>query len=592
MSSDEVREPTRAGTIAPPPDRIAPVRRSRRNEAVGRLLDRLDHVDHAAAEVGEEISPHQPPPLPAKIRGAWRELLDAKMIFGALVGLLGVLVIVGSAPIWRLALDTWTLKVPGVPRGGTEAAAWDSLDWASRASLTQAGLFALGATLVCTGWLTLVRRAERMGGSSRRRAKVVLAVCALWAIPVLLGPPLLSNDSYSYAAQGEMSAQGLDPTAVGPAIGLGRGDFVQQVDGFWRWAPAPYGPVWVVTGKGAVVAAGHDAALSVWMFRVIALIGVVISTIGLVSLARAHKVSVPVAVAIGIGNPLVILHLLGGNHNDALMMGFLLCGVAAAKRGRRWLAVILLTLATAIKLPAIIALGIVAWQFEGTRVLFRKRVLGLAKVGGFAVVSIAALSVVAGIGLGWISALKSTGKVMDTMSVPTLTGYFLGDIVNLGETRVSTETIVNVVRMLGVLAGAGIAFKLLIQSGKVGLARAIGLSMTIMVISGPVVWPWYLPAGFALLAGSGLGKWRPSYLIGCILATVLVWPNNIIAPPILMAHQRRLMLAACVVTGVACWIAQRHAAKHGRYLADEQRLAQQAGDELVSSADAPVPTSV
>ena len=518
-----------------------------------------------ATGVGEEISPYEPAVPLGPRRSPWatfRSNVDGKLVLAAASGLLGTLIISGSAPIWKHSVPSWHLSVPFVPRPPLR----EGTAWTDTASLTQALLFALGMVLVSLGWIGLVRRSERMPGTGRQRAKWVLAICVLWAIPVMLGPPLLSNDAYSYAAQGEMSAQGLDPTDVGPATGLGRGEFVRQVDPFWRHAPAPYGPVWVLAGEGAVVASGHDPMLGVWMFRLLAIIGVAITVAGLISMARSYRVPVALALAVGIGNPLVILHLIGGGHNDALMMGFLVCGVAAHKKGHRWLAVALITMATAIKLPAIVALGILAWQFEGTKVLFRRRLLGIAKVGGFAVVSIAVLSVAAGIGLGWVKALQSTGKVMDTMSLTTLTGFTIGDILHLLGSDVRGESVVNVVRMIGVLAGAALAFKLLIQSGKVGIAHAIGLSMILMVVFGPVVWPWYLPAGFALLAGSGLGKWRPSYLIGCLLASFLVWPNNIQAPEVLVANQRYLMLSVCIVVMIAGWFAQRHAAIHGRYL--------------------------
>ncbi len=516
------------------------------------------------------VSPHEPPSGAAAPVSRLRSV-DWKLVGAALSGLIGSLLITGSAPIHRFAVFHAYPKIPFVPRPPrTENTAWNDL-----ASIMQLSLFLVGMVLMCLGWLGLVRRADRMAGSERRRLRTVLAVAVLWTLPVLVGPPLLSNDSYSYAAQGEMSAQGLDPTHEGPAVGLGRGDFLQQVDPFWRTAPAPYGPVWVLAGEGVVIAAGHSPVASVWLFRAVALLGVAIATVGLVSLARSHRVPVPIAVAVGIANPLVVLHLVGGEHNDALMMGFLVCGVAAAKKGRRWLAVLLLTFATAIKLPAFIALAILAWQFEGVRVPLRRRIVGLVKVGGVAAAMIGALCVVAGIGLGWVSALKSTGKVMDTMSVTTLLGYSITDLAHLVRLQVGFETPVNIVRMIGVLAGAALSFKLLIQSGKVGLARAIGLCMIIMVLFGPVVWPWYLPAGFALIAGSGLGKWRPSYLIGCLLASWLVWPNNIVAHPFLVDNQRNLMLGVCIATTLACWIAQRHAATHGRYLADEEALAAQ-----------------
>jgi hypothetical protein len=58
------------------------------------------------------------------------------------------------------------------------------------------------------------------------------------------------------------------------------------------------------------------------------------------------------ALAIAVANPVVMIHLIGGAHNDALMMGLLLVGLASWERGRKLLAVALVTLALCVKLPA------------------------------------------------------------------------------------------------------------------------------------------------------------------------------------------------------------------------------------------------
>ena len=57
-------------------------------------------------------------------------------------------------------------------------------------------------------------------------------------MPFLFGPPLLSNDAYSYGAQGELSSQGFDPTSHGPVY-LGSGDYMVSADPVWRNNPAP-----------------------------------------------------------------------------------------------------------------------------------------------------------------------------------------------------------------------------------------------------------------------------------------------------------------------------------------------------------------
>jgi hypothetical protein len=320
--------------------------------------------------------------------------------------------------------------------------------------------------------------------------------------------------------------------------------------------------VWIGLSKGVVVATGHDPAAAVWMFRVVALVGVVLAGIGVVQIARCCGVSDTVALSVGIVNPLVIIYLIGGSHNDALMMGFLTLGVAAALRHKRWAAIILLALATAIKLPAAAALLFVGWYFAGSRAPLRKKVAETVKVVAPAMAIIAGFCLLFGVGIGWITALQSTGKVMDTFSVMTMLGYFASDGTNLlVESRTNPEVLVTPVRMVGVLISGLISLVLLAKMGKVTLPRAIGFSMLAVVVLGPVMWPWYLPAGFALIAAAGVGRYRPSYLVVVVASTALVWPTSVDPIYQLVEYQRILSFSVIVLIAVCAFVAQKWAVR-------------------------------
>ena len=81
------------------------------------------------------------------------------------------------------------------------------------------------------------------------------------------------------------------------------------------------------------------------------ILGVAMAAVGIGLIADKSRVNPAVAIAIGLGNPIVILHLIGGVHNDALMFGLLALGLAAAQRDRKKTALALLAAATAVKLP-------------------------------------------------------------------------------------------------------------------------------------------------------------------------------------------------------------------------------------------------
>lgn len=522
--------------------------------------------------VGEEISPHEPPARVVPDDAGLLRRVDLRLGLAAIGGFAGALLISASAPVWRYSAPTWRLTVPGIPHPGS--------------SFVSATLFVIGLVLLGGAWIGLVGASERLRGTTGRRIAIVVAVAVAWTVPILLGPPLLSNDVYSYAAQGEMASRGIDPTSVGP-VALGRGDFLRAVDPVWKTAPAPYGPVWIAASSGVVQASGHDPATAVWLFRLVILAGVVMAAFGVASIARSYGVDRPYALAVGIANPLVLVYLIGGYHNDALMMGFLCLGVAAAVKDRRALAITLLTLATAIKLPAVAALLVCGWVWAGPGASFWRRVVGVIKVMVPAVAALAVLSVASGIGIGWITALRSTGKVMDTFSFMTMMGYFASDLLNGLGLSGNPEVLVAPVRMLGVLAGLAISYWLMTRAERIGIPRAIGLGMCALVLLGPVMWPWYLPAGFALIAAAGLGRFRPSYMVVVVACSALVWPTSVNPVEFLTRYQRILSFSVIVLIATAAWSAQWLAARrHHQRVAE--RAARQA-DAAILPAAAPVP---
>lgn len=410
-------------------------------------------------------------------------------------------------------MPSWRLSIPGIPQPGTTS--------------QSTTFFLIGLILLAAGWLGLIYRAGRPG-DPRRMLVIVGLVIAVWAIPVSLGPPLLSNDVYSYVAQGEMASRGIDPSSVGP-VALGRGDFTTAADPVWRPAPAPYGPVAVATSRAVVELSGHNASTSVWIYRLVVLLGVAMAAVGVSLIASRNGLAPAVAVAIGIGNPIVILHLIGGIHNDALMFGLLALGLAAVQRDRRVLGVALLAAATAVKIPAVVSLVYVGWCWRGSIATVRERITTTVYVLFASIAAIVAACLVVGLSPGWITALKSTGKVNDTYSPTTKIGFSIAEILNAVGLDVDGSMLAAGVRALGLLATVVVALVMLLRSPRIGYIKATGVVLVAYVILGPVIWPWYLPAGFALLAACGLGRYRPSYLVVCIAASWFVWPTSVMS---------------------------------------------------------------
>ncbi len=273
------------------------------------------------------------------------------------------------------------------------------------------------------------------------------------------------------------------------------------------------------------------------------------------------------------------------------MLGFLALGFAAFLRDRKVLGVVLVALATSVKLTAAPALVFMAWNWRDDPSLTFLRRSRLA-AGLLVVVAalVAALCLAVGVGAGWISALKSTGQSMSTYSLPTKFGYVASDLLSRVGLHPGTGLVIGASRSLGLLAAAGISFVLLVRSPRIGLVRAFAFSSLAIVMLGPVVWPWYLATGFALLAASGVGRWRPSYIVLLVSATALVWPAGISPLASIQHYQNGISpLVIGFVLGT-CWVGQRLAERYRQAARHTSADADDAGRTDGSAPSGPVGT--
>jgi hypothetical protein len=552
--STDADEPVAATVVVDPVRTVDPEPSVR--ERLRRAATSLRTPAVASTQV-EPVSPHLAPveaPTPRAPRPMWRSYVQLALATAA--GLAGSLVLAGTAPVWYLAPVSWRLTVPGLLSPGDP--------------FYSAVTFVVAVVLMCLGWIGLVGHMRRGAGHGRTRVVLVVAASVLWSLPLLLGPIQLSTDAYSYGAQGALAEMGVDPTDVGPQAlpNHSTNEFWRAADPIWRDAPAPYGPVAIGLAKANVSLTGYDVANAALGFRALAVAGVVLTGIGVFVIARSRRVSPPLAIALAVANPVVMIHLVGGAHNDALMMGFLVIGMAAFERGRKILAVVLLALAISVKLPAVIALAFVAWNWSAPDASWKQRIRQFAVVGAIAGGVIAALCVVVGIGIGWLLALQNTGKIYSTFAVFTKLGFLLSDLLHAIGLDVDPMLVVNLVRMVGLLTASAIILTLMVKSPKIGVTKAVGLSMLVFVLCSPVVWPWYLPAAFALLAASGLKKYRPSLIVLVVSSSILVWPTSVNSVSSLTPYQHWLGFGVALLIAGACLAAQYLSARVERYRAE------------------------
>src|SRR5262245_23132956 len=205
------------------------------------------------------------------------------------------------------------------------------LNLPSRIQTVSLTMTTTGAVMMALAWLMLGRFALGQRRMSRSQLDRTLL---LWVIPLLIAPPMYSRDVYSYLAQSEIAMKGLDPYRVGPAPGLGLDHvFTLSVPNMWRETPAPYGPLFLWIGKGISAITGEDIVAAVLCHRLVVLLGVGLIVWAVPRLARRCGVAEVSALWLGAANPLLIMHLVAGIHNEALMLGLMLAGAEFALRG-------------------------------------------------------------------------------------------------------------------------------------------------------------------------------------------------------------------------------------------------------------------
>jgi alpha-1,6-mannosyltransferase len=289
--------------------------------------------------------------------------------------------------------------VPPFPRG-VGAPGWTSrgaravgLDHLSQTALTALALGVLGVLAIA--FVTLVIEALRGRVGSWAAAVAVAASLAL----AVAAPLLLSRDVYNYAAYGRLLAvHGTNPYERPPSTVPGD-PFTPVVSRAWVDTRSVYGPVFTLASGGIARAWAGSPGATILAFKVLA--GVAMGFAAWFSWV-ACRVLRPGREALALGavglNPVIVVHTVGGGHNDALVAACLAGALALAAHTRsardpgppegrarwRWFAVTaLLTLATLVKVVAVLPLALWVWWLlrsgpRGRRVRLAATHVGLA----------------------------------------------------------------------------------------------------------------------------------------------------------------------------------------------------------------------
>nr|BFE75489.1 hypothetical protein GCM10020092_087900 [Actinoplanes digitatis] len=283
--------------------------------------------------------------------------------------------------------------------------------------------------------------------------------------------------------------------------------------------------------------------------RVIALAGLALTAVALPVLARRAGREPSRAVWLVLACPLVLVHLVSGAHNDALMIGLIVSGLALAATaapsptvaGRPALpaaalpvaAGLLLGLAVAVKATAVVVLPFAVLAVappgrRGSPVPLRDLWRPALGIGAGALFATAALSLASGRGFGWVVGLARSGDSVTWGSPSTAAGLSVDFVVRLlgGETDA-----VPVTRALGIALLAVILVVLWWRARSGGALPGAGLALAATVLCAPVFHPWYATWPLAVLAATGTrldgAEREDRWLIGlCAFAATLTLPTG------------------------------------------------------------------
>jgi alpha-1,6-mannosyltransferase len=425
----------------------------------------------------------------------------------AILGLVGSMAIVVGAVLGGQSFETdlpgaWFFGMPGGPFGSFGSSS--SLPTIASLALVFGGLILLSRV-----WFGFLRHLHAHPGFPVKR---VVLVVTIWAVPLLLAPPLFSRDVYTYAAQGEMMSHHIDPYAYGPNV-LGVTPFNEMADQVWSGSESPYGPTFLAVDGVLDQASGHQILPDLVLLRLLEIAGLALVVAATPTLARSLKHDPAHALLVGVGSPLVLLFLVGGAHNDALMLGLLMAGLAVAKRFGTVPGVILCALAAGVKSPALLGVLFLGWVWAGPAASTRRRIGHTAAAGVIALATMETVSVISGAGWGWIRTTTTADAAFTGVTPVNVVARAVSIASHVFQVPVSLLAVRPVFSVLGLLIAAYVGYRLLRRSPEDGVLRCLGLTLLVLALLGPIVWAWYVTWGVIVLAAAAVGRLRPAVIV-------------------------------------------------------------------------------
>lgn len=247
------------------------------------------------------------------------------------------------------------------------------------------------------------------------RRLVWAAIAALLVLFACLRPPLLSHDVYSYVDYARLAVRhGLDPYLHAPQSAPGDPAFPHVT---WTETTSAYGPLFTLATYPLAWLPVETAA---YILKAASAVAVLATAYLVARLAPARGIDPARAAAFVALNPLVLVHVVGGPHNDGLAVLLMTLGIAGMLSAREGLGAGAFVSAFATKSTAAIAIPFALLGSER-----RPRFL----LGGLVGLVLVALAAYLAFGWNWLHAFTLAGENQGRtshMSIPITTARLTG----------------------------------------------------------------------------------------------------------------------------------------------------------------------
>ena len=449
----------------------------------------------------------RPSPLGATPQSGALELRTSSLglrrtLRGARVGMLGLagliitgLVISVAAPGSDVLLPESIRPVPSWLAGPFGSTGLD---------LGSGGVIAV-LLMMLGSYVLAVQAADRLSPRA-----VLMTIAALHAL-VLLAPPLLSTDVFSYQAYARMGADyGTNPYLFGPhAIALD--PLFPFIGAKWSYIPTDYGPLFTALSYAL---APLSIAASALAYKAIAA-SASLATVALVWNAARLRGTDPVRAAALVGlNPLVVVYGVGGGHNDLLMMTAVVGGVYLMLQHRERAAGGVMILGAALKMTAglMLPFALAGGVRRGARSRRRDLAFGAAIVAALLAVPSFAL-----FGTGPLQLLSTLKKTQDEGDWHSIPGFI--------STRLGLGTIGHVVGIVLAVIFLGVTCWLVLKAwrGQIDWIDGAAWATLAMIVTAGALLPWYVAWLLPLAAiASDRRLWRTAVVLTVVIQCIQV----------------------------------------------------------------------